>query len=74
MSGQYIIVRSITYAYKGSEILGRKNIRTTIEKAPASISSCGCNYALRLGDSANIERAVRILRSENVEVLSYGQA
>lgn len=74
MSGQYIIVQSITYAYKGMELLERKNIRCSVERAPASISSCGCNYSIKLYDPRYFERAVSYLKNSNIEVLSSGVA
>lgn len=74
MGGQYIIVSSITYAYKGKELLERKGIRAGIERAPSSISECGCNYAIRIGNNVSLQRAVQILNNAHIRVLSYGGA
>lgn len=74
MSGQYLIVKSITYAYKAVNLLGNHNIWAAIERAPASISSCGCNYAVKLRDSTNLEDARSIVVNGKIEVLSYGVA
>lgn len=74
MTGQYLIVKSITYAYKAVNLLGDHNIWATIDRAPASISSCGCNYAVKIRNSTNLEYAKNIIENGNVEVLSYGVA
>jgi hypothetical protein len=71
MSGQYIIVSSITYAYKGKSILERKGIRAEVEKAPASISECGCHYAILIR-GGSLERAVQILNHARINILSTG--
>jgi hypothetical protein len=73
MSGQYVIVSSITYAYKGRDALERKGIRASIERAPANISDCGCHYAIKIG-SASLDRAVQILSDAHVRVISTGGA
>lgn len=74
MSGQYVIVSSITYAYKGKNILERKGIRASIERAPADISECGCNYAIRIGNNSSLSRAVQILNNARIKVISSGGA
>lgn len=71
MSGQYMIVSSITYAYKGKSLLERKGIRAEVEKAPASISECGCHYAILIGN-ASMQRAVQILNHAKIKILSTG--
>lgn len=73
MSGQYIIVSSITYAYKGKNALERKGIRSNIERAPLTLSDCGCNYAIRIGNSS-LMRAVEILENAHIRVISSGEA
>lgn len=71
VSGQYIIVSSITYAYKGKKILERKGIRASVERAPTEISECGCHYAIRIGN-ASLDRAIRILDHAHIKIISVG--
>ncbi|HEX2938009.1 MAG TPA: DUF3343 domain-containing protein [Ruminiclostridium sp.] len=71
MSGQYIIVSSITYAYKGKDILERKGIRANIERAPSEISNCGCLYAIKIGSGA-LDRAIKILDKAHIKIISAG--
>lgn len=73
MSGQYIIVSSITYAYKSRDILERKGIRVRIERAPSEISDCGCLYAVKILN-APVDRAVRLLDKAHVRIISVGGA
>jgi hypothetical protein len=71
MGGQYIIVSSITYAYKGKAALERKNIRTNIEKAPKNLSDCGCHYALKILN-APLSKAIEVLNNARVRIISTG--
>jgi acetaldehyde dehydrogenase (acetylating) len=73
MGGQYIIVSSITYAYKGKAALERKNIRVNIEKAPKNLSDCGCHYALKILN-ASLSRAIEVLNKERVRIIASGGA
>ena len=67
----YIIVSSITYAYKGKSLLERRGCSVFIERAPTQLSKCGCHYSLRIRDFPP-ERAVEILRAGHVRVISTG--
>ena len=71
MGEQYIVVSSITYAYKGKEILERKGCHAFIERAPRNLSSCGCHYLLRIR-GCTLEKALLVLREANVKVLKSG--
>lgn len=71
MDGQYVIVSSITYAYKGRDALERKGIRVKIQKAPKNLSSCGCHYVLIIMN-APLWKAVEILESAHVKLISTG--
>ncbi len=73
MSGQYIIVSSITYAYKGKSVLERKGIRADIERAPANLSDCGCHYAIKISN-ASVDKAVHLLSNAKIKVISTGGA
>ena len=71
MSGKYVIVSSITYAYKGKSALERKGIKVDIEKAPKEISECGCQYALKILN-APLYMAVEILNNARVKIITTG--
>ena len=65
----YIVVSSITYAYKGQSLLERKGCTAYIERAPAHLSKCGCHYLLRI-HGFPLDRARQILRQGNVRIIS----
>lgn len=73
MGGEYIVVSSITYAYKGKSVLDRKGIRAVIEKAPKELSNCGCYYALLI-KNAGAKEAAELLKAAHVKFLSVGGA
>lgn len=67
----FVIVSSITYAYKGKNVLERYGCRAYIEREPAGLSKCGCHYILRIKDFP-VERAVEILKAAHVKVIGTG--
>jgi hypothetical protein len=71
MSGQYIIVSSITYAYKGKNALERRGYKAYIEREPLRLSECGCHYIIRIKDIP-LEKAVELLKYYRVKVLGTG--
>lgn len=71
MGREFIVVSSITYAYKGKNVLERKGIRAGIEKAPKEVSGCGCYYALDIRNATAAE-AAEILRAARVKIVSVG--
>jgi hypothetical protein len=71
MGKQFIVVSSITYAYKGKDILERKGYNAFIEKAPHSISECGCLYSLVIR-GCTLEKAESILKTANIKVIRTG--
>lgn len=73
MGGEYIVVSSITYAYKGKSVLDRKGIRAAIERAPKELSRCGCYYALQI-KNIGAKDAAEILRAAHVKIISVGGA
>ena len=72
MSGQYVIVSSVTYAYKGKNILDRKGYQAYIEREPAGLSKCGCHYIIRIRN-VSLEKAVEILKEARVKVIGTGR-
>lgn len=73
MEGLYVVVSSITYAYKGKNALERKGIRAYIERPPRNLSKCGCHYALRI-KNAPLDKAVQILMDARVRIITSGGA
>jgi hypothetical protein len=71
MSGQFIIVSSVTYAYKGKNALERKGYKAYIEREPKRLSDCGCHYIIRIKDMP-LERAIEILKAERVKIIGTG--
>jgi hypothetical protein len=71
MGKQFIVVSSITYAYKGKDILERRGCKAFIEKAPRSISECGCLYSLVIR-GCTLENAVSILKAANIKIIRTG--
>jgi hypothetical protein len=71
MGKQFIIVSSITYAYKGKDVLERKGYKAFIEKAPRSISECGCLYSLVIR-GCTLEDAVSILKAAHIKIIRTG--
>lgn len=71
MGEPYIVVSSITYAYKARDALERHSCRAFIEKAPRHLSECGCHYLVRIR-ACSLERALGILQAARVRILSTG--
>lgn len=59
-----ILFRSLTYAQRGSRILGTRGIVSNVIKAPMGTTEKGCAYALSLRRD-RLDAAVRALREEN---------
>lgn len=72
MGEQFIVVSSITYAYKGREVLERRGCRVYIERAPRNISSCGCHFILRVR-GCSVREVLAVLQAANVRVLGTGR-
>mgnify|MGYP001318615033 CR=1 FL=1 len=70
MSG-YIVVSSITYAYKGRDLLEHRGCRVRVRRAPKEISSCGCHYLLEISGFP-LDQAVAILRTGHVRIIKTG--
>ncbi len=71
MMGGYIMVSSITYAYKARDLLERKGCRVQVERAPRELSECGCHY-LVLVRQCPLEKAVAILDAAHIRILKSG--
>ncbi|MFT8888192.1 putative Se/S carrier-like protein [Ethanoligenens sp.] len=69
--GGYVVVSSITYAYKGRDILERKGCRVRVERAPKEISSCGCHFLLMIRNYP-LQQAVALLDAAHVRIIKSG--
>lgn len=69
--GGYIVVSSITYAYKARDLLERKGCRVHVERASREISKCGCHYLLMIRNYP-LEQAVAILDAAHVRIIKSG--
>lgn len=72
MGRQYVLVSSVTYAYKGRDALQNKGVTAFIEKAPQDLSSCGCHYCIYYR-GCTPDRVARILEDARVRILSAGE-
>lgn len=61
----YITFRSVTFAQRGEELLGRMGYRCTLQRTPRWMEEQGCGYALRVWGK-EIRPAVELLRREGV--------
>ena len=64
-----ILCSSVTYAYKGRDLLSRMGIWSRVEKPAASLGDQGCSYCLTL-DSRNAELAVQAFQEYGVRFQS----
>lgn len=69
--GGYIVVSSITYAYKSRDILERKGCRVKVERAPKEISQCGCHFLLLIR-GLPLQQAVALLDAAHVHIIKSG--
>lgn len=67
MEKRWIILPSITYAYKARDFLSRKGISVYIERTPEALRTKGCSYSLVL--RGDVDRAVALLQSAGFPIL-----
>lgn len=62
---QYLIMcRSLTYAQRAERVLSQAGISSSVIKAPQSLLTGGCGYAVSLRH--NFERAAAVLKSNGL--------
>ena len=66
MGKPLIVVRSVTYAMKGRDLLFRHGIRGYVERIPKT-GDTGCGYGIYVPQGA--DAAERILRENRIRVL-----
>lgn len=74
MEKSIIVVKSITYAMRGQQLLNNYGISAYIERNTGAASKYGCGYSVRV-KTVEAARAAEILKSSGirvVDVLSLG--
>ena len=64
----FLILRSITYAQRGKEVLTGRRITARITRLPMELGENGCGYALRI-DRCELEKTLEALCSGGITVL-----
>ena len=65
MKYYYITFRSVTFAQRGEQLLGRGGVRCSLQRTPRWMEEQGCGYALRVW-AKEITPAVELLRQGKV--------
>lgn len=68
MSTRIIILKSITHAMRGQNILNSYRVRNSLERNVNAVSKYGCGYGLRVNLN-DLDRAVSILKSNDFKVV-----
>ena len=69
MNRTVIVLSSVTYALKAQKVLIENGISGILEKLSADRTGKGCGYGVKIA-SANLERAVEILRKNRIRVMA----
>ena len=67
MSTRIIILKSITHAMRGQNILNSYRIRNRLERNVYAVSKYGCGYGLRVALN-DLDRAVSILKANDFNI------
>lgn len=71
MERDILVLRSVTYAYKGQRVLEKAGIRSSILRTPEEYGQRGCSYSLAVsGDGRN---AAELLQKNGIRVLGLVQ-
>lgn len=68
MEKSIIVVKSITYAMRGQQLLNNYGISAYIERNIGAASQYGCGYSVRV-KTTEAARAAEILRSNSIRVV-----
>ena len=71
MEKAILILRSVTYAYKGQRVLEKAGIRSTILRTPEEYAKRGCSYSLVV--SGDGRTAADLLQKNGIRVLGTVQ-
>ena len=66
MGKQLIMVKTITYAIKGRDLLRSMGFTAYIERTPRHYDRAGCGYSIFVSESC--EAAIRILQQHGISV------
>ena len=61
-----IVLRSLTYAQRGSGALSLAGIPSSVMKAPQGLTEKGCTYGVRLNET-KLRRAVALLDGHGID-------
>ncbi len=67
MKTKLIIVRSITHAMRGQNLLNNYNIRNSMERNVYAVAKYGCGYGLRVSVN-DLNRALSILSQNGFKI------
>ncbi|MEG0271782.1 MAG: putative Se/S carrier-like protein [Hydrogenoanaerobacterium sp.] len=68
MEKSIIIVKSITYAMRGQQLLNNYGVSAYLERNIGAASKYGCGYSLRVA-TADTQNAAALLRSAGIRVV-----
>ena len=68
MEKSIIVVKSITFAMRGQQILNNYGISAYLERNIGAASKYGCGYSLRV-KTESAQYAAQLLRSANIRVV-----
>lgn len=68
MEKSIIVVKSITFAMRGQQLLNNYGISAYIERSIGAASRYGCGYSVRVRTS-DVARAVQILKESGIHVV-----
>ena len=66
MENYLIIARSVTYAQRMQNVLGRAGIRCRIFRAPRDLTDLGCAYAVQI-QAGDLSRALTTLHRASLD-------
>ena len=72
MENYLIIARSVTYAQRMQNVLGRAGIRCRIFRAPRDLTDLGCAYAVQI-QAADLSRALHRASLDPVQIFMTQQ-
>lgn len=67
MEKDILVLRSVTYAYKGQRVLEKAGIRSSILRTPEEYAQRGCSYSLAV--SGDGQKAAELLQKNGIRVL-----
>lgn len=67
MEKQFIMLSSITYAYKARDYLAKKGISAYIERTPEELKTKGCSYSITVREDA--DAVAKLLEAAGIRVL-----